>query len=59
MYKYHHPKPIVIKLTDELGFKLRQRAAEYIAENKNITGAERGSSEEQGFGALAEILGSK
>lgn len=56
MYKYCHPKPIVIKLTDELGFKLRQKAAEYIAENKNITGAERGSSEEQGFGALAEIL---
>lgn len=56
MYKYCRPKPIVIKLTDELGFKLRQKAAEYIAENKNVTGAERGSSEEQGFGALAEIL---
>src|SRR3989338_2664577 len=56
MYKYHHPKPIIIKLTDELGFELRQKAAEYITQNQNITGAERGSKEEQGFGALAEIV---
>ena len=56
MYKYHQPKPIIIKLTDELGFQLRQKAAEYIANNKNRTGAERGSSEEQGFGALAEMI---
>jgi hypothetical protein len=56
MYKYKHPKPIVIKLTDELGFQLRQKAAEYITANQNRTGAERGSSEEQGFGALAEIV---
>ena len=34
MYKYQHPKPIVIKLTDELGFQLRQKAAEYIAANQ-------------------------
>ena len=56
MYQYKHPKPIVFKLTDELGFNLRKMASEYIAENKNKTGAERGSSEEQGFGALAEIV---
>lgn len=56
MYKYHLPKPIVVKLTDELGFQLRQKAAEYLAENRNRTGAERGSSEEQGFGALAEMV---
>ena len=56
MYKYHLPKPIVVKLTDELGFRLRQKAAEYIAANQNRTGAERGSSEEQGFGALAEMV---
>lgn len=56
MYKYKHPKPIVVKLTDELGFRLRQKAAEYIAANQNLTGAERGSSEEQGFGALAEMI---
>ncbi len=43
MYKYHHPKPIVIKLTDNLGFQLRQEAAEYVANNQNRTGAERGS----------------
>ena len=56
MYKYHHPKPITVKLTDELGFQLRQKAAGYIAVNQNRTGAERGSSEEQGFGALAEMV---
>ena len=56
MYKYHLPQPIVVKLTDELGFRLRQKAAEYIAANQNRTGAERGSSEEQGFGALAEMV---
>lgn len=56
MYKYHYPKPIIIKLTDELGFELRQKAAEYIIANQNRTGAERGSSEEQGFGALAEMV---
>lgn len=56
MYKYHHPLPIVIKLADELGFQLRQKAADYIAVNRNRTGAERGSSEEQGFGALAEMV---
>ncbi|MDD5050477.1 MAG: hypothetical protein PHV93_01915 [Candidatus Pacebacteria bacterium] len=56
MYKYFHPKPIVLKLADELGFQLRQKAADYLAANKNSTGAERGSSEEQGFGALAEIV---
>src|SRR4030043_1933408 len=56
MYKYTHPKPIVVELTDELGFQLRQKAAEYIAINQNRTGAERGSSEEQGFGALAEMV---
>jgi hypothetical protein len=56
MYKYHHPKPIIIKLTDELGFELRKKAAEYMKENLTTTGAERGSGEEQGFGALAEIV---
>lgn len=56
MYKYHHPKPIIVKLVDALGFQLRQKAAAYITTNQNRTGAERGSSEEQGFGALAEIV---
>lgn len=56
MYKYHHPTPIIVKLTDELGFQLRQKAAAYVAANQNRTGAERGSSEEQGFGALAEMV---
>ncbi|GEM_PF-985087 len=56
MYKYRHPKPIIIKLTDALGFQLRQKAAAYITANQNRTGAERGSSQEQGFGALAEMV---
>lgn len=55
MYTFKHPKPIVLKLADENGFLLRQKAADYIAENQNRTGAERGNSLEQGFGALAEI----
>jgi len=56
MYTYHHPTPIVLKLTDEWGFKLRQKAAQYITANQNRTGAERGNTEEQGFGALAEMV---
>jgi hypothetical protein len=56
MYKYVHPVPIVINLSDSQGFALRQKAAEYLLKNKNISGAERGSAEEQGFGALAEIV---
>jgi len=56
MYTYHPPKPIVVKLIDEWGYDLREKAAFYVEENQNITGAERGSKEEQGFGALAEIV---
>lgn len=56
MYVFHPPTPIIIKLIDEVGFNLREQAAKFVAENKNKTGAERGSSEEQGFGALAEIV---
>lgn len=56
MYKYHHPKPIIIKLNDKLGFIFREKAANYIKKNINKKGAERGSNVEQGFGALAEIV---
>jgi len=56
MYRYKHPKPIVLKLTDEWGFSMRQKAAEYMVANRNVTGAERGTTEQQGFGALAEIV---
>lgn len=56
MYEYHHPVPIVVKLTDEKGWALRQKAAEYVTANQNRTGAERGSIEEQGFGALSEMV---
>jgi len=55
MYTYHHPKPIIIKLNDEWGFRLREKAAQYVEEYIS-TGPERGSTEEQGFGALAEIV---
>lgn len=48
--------PIVIKLADKDGFLLRQKAAEYLTAYQNRTGAERGSINEQGFGALAEIV---
>jgi len=50
------PAPIILNLSDAHGFYLRQQAAAYLADNENVTGAERGSSEEQGFGALAEIV---
>lgn len=56
MYNFIHPTPIVVKLTDEDGFDLRQKAADFIIENQNKKGAERGSKEEQSFGALAEIV---
>lgn len=56
MYVFHQPRPIIIKLIDEVGFNLREQAAKFVTENKNKTGAERGSLEEQGFGALAEIV---
>jgi len=56
MYRYHHPKPIIFNLNDEKGFQLRQKTADYVIKNQNKTGAERGNKEEQGFGALAEIV---
>lgn len=56
MYQYRQPKPIIIPLVDAHGYELRQKAATYIEEYMNLTGAERGSAEEQGFGALSEIV---
>jgi len=56
MYKYHHPKSIDINLSGEEGFRLRQKAADFIAEHQNKTGAQRGSVSEQSYGALAEIV---
>lgn len=55
-YKYYPPTPIIIDLTGEAGFQLRIKAAKYIENNITTTGAERGTKEEQGFGALAEIV---
>lgn len=56
MYTYHHPKPIVINLAGKEGFMLREKAAAYMQDNQNKTGAERGTTEQQGFGALAEMV---
>ncbi|MFA4844480.1 MAG: hypothetical protein WC632_05975 [Candidatus Margulisiibacteriota bacterium] len=56
MYQYSKPKPIPIKLIDSAGFDLRQKAFQFVSANPNTTGAERGSEEQQGFGALAEIV---
>lgn len=56
MYKYKHPTPIVIKLTDNWGWEIRNRAADYLSKNINKTGAERGSGDQQGFGVLAEMI---
>ena len=35
---------------------MRQKAADFIAEHQNKTGAQRGSVSEQSYGALAEIV---
>lgn len=56
MYEYSRPHPIKIGLIDDWGYQLREKAAQYVEDNLNTLGAERGSSEEQGFGALAEIV---
>lgn len=56
MYTYQPPHPIAIKLIDGLGLELREEAAKYISGNLNTSGAERGTKENQGFGALAEIV---
>lgn len=56
MYTFYPPIPIVIDLKGEKGFELRKKAAEYLEKNLNITGAERGNKEQQGFGALTEII---
>ena len=55
MYKYSPPHPIIIKLADANGFELRKKAGEFVSANIS-KGAERGSKEQQGFGALAEIV---
>lgn len=56
MYHFYEPHPIVVKLGGEEGFALREKAAAFVVENQNKTGAERGNVAEQGFGALAEIV---
>lgn len=50
------PTPIIVPLADSDGFQLRVKASNYVLENHNKTGAERGNANEQGYGALAEII---
>lgn len=56
MYSSYLPIPIIINLSTKEGFELRKKAAEFIEKNFNTTGAERGNKEQQGFGALTEIV---
>lgn len=56
MYSFHLPEPLVLDLSNAEGFVFRQKAAKYLDENFNTTGAERGNKEQQGFGDLAEIV---
>lgn len=56
MYTTVAPKPIEIELSTPQGLALRQKAAQYLTDHPNTTGAERGTMERQGYGALAEIV---
>jgi len=56
MYTLTHPTPIEIDLSTAEGLDLRQQAAEWLAVHLNTTGAQRAGKNEQGYGALAEIV---
>lgn len=56
MHSSYPPVPIIINLSTKDGFDLRNKAAKYLEKNFNTTGAERGNKEQQGFGALTEIV---
>ncbi len=56
MYKYRHPTPFVVDLSDNGGFEIRNRAYEHLQKNKNVSGAERGSEDQQGYGLLTEMV---
>ncbi|OIO20604.1 hypothetical protein COV61_01990 [Candidatus Micrarchaeota archaeon CG11_big_fil_rev_8_21_14_0_20_47_5] len=55
MYKWTEPKPIIIDLSGEEGFKIRQKAAEFVSGTRLRT-LEAGSEEEQTYGILAEMV---
>lgn len=55
MYKFHLPTPIIINLSGPDGFELRKKAAEFVEKNL-VKGAEKGNTEEQGFGVLTEVV---
>lgn len=55
MYKFHPPAPIIINLSGQEGLDLREKASKFVKENF-VKGAEKGNSEEQGFGVLAEVV---
>ncbi len=55
MYRYANPKPIVIPLYGGDGFKLRQKAVEFVDKVK-VRGVEAGNEQEQTYGILAQMI---
>lgn len=56
MYTVVLPTPIIYPLTGQSGYDLRVRANNYLQTYMTTTGAERGSTSEQGAGLLAEVV---
>ena len=56
MYKYRWPTPFAIDLSGSSGFELRNEAYKHLQKNKNMSGAERGSEDQQGYGLLTEMV---
>jgi len=56
MYNYVPPRPLEVDLRNEWAYQLRTRAAEWLDDYVTTTGAERGTAEQQGYGALAEVV---
>ncbi|MFH1751490.1 MAG: hypothetical protein ABH821_00945 [archaeon] len=55
VYKYELPKPIQIDLIGKEGFELREKAIEFV-KNIKVKNIEAGTTEEQSYGILAEIV---
>ncbi len=56
MYTSAEPKPIEVDLSTAAGFELRKQASAWLEKHLNTTGAQRAGKNEQGYGALAEIV---
>ena len=55
MYTYVHPTPIVVPLGGQEGYELRKRAAD-IVEKSPAKGPQAGSTKQQSYGILAQII---